>query len=136
MTEDSEIARRAKALIRKHLALQKKGLPAFGPDYFTEVEALEALLGHVPAVSEYGSECEWKDYCRCTHQGCSNGFLNVPRPGTTAQKNPSPLPDYKPTKGDDGALFRCPTCAVAQQIRKADVEKKAAKQNQPVRRAS
>jgi hypothetical protein len=126
----TEIARRADALIRKHLALKWAGKPAFGPDYWTEVEALETLLGHEPAVSPFGKACGWAE-CNCTHQGCVNGFLNIPRPGMTVgsptmpEGNMAPRPGTPDTGGDKGALFRCPTCTRAQQVRLSDLAAKA-----------
>lgn len=79
------------------------------PDFSEELAQMETDLRSRgewrEPEQEHGLPCPWQG-CRCTHIGCTRGFLTATRPGVTVSGNHSPA-----------ALFRCPTCNQARPMK-------------------
>lgn len=96
----SAIGKRCLEMQRQIQAAKTAGKPV--ADFGDELAGMEAeLRGRGEwreSHAEPGTRCPWPS-CRCTHIGCSGGFLNDSRPAVTVAGNRSPA-----------GVFRCPTC--------------------------
>lgn len=94
------IAKRCLEMQRLIQAAKTAGQPV--PEFVEELAGMEAeLRGRGEWRDEHaepGAKCPWPS-CRCTHIGCSGGFLNELRAAVTPAGNRSLA-----------AAFRCPTC--------------------------
>jgi hypothetical protein len=94
------ISSRCLEMQRQIQAAKEAGQPI--PDFTQELAQMELGLRAAGEWrdddDEHGLACPWPE-CRCTHTGCTRGWLNTHKPATT------PFGNYAPQ-----AAHRCPTC--------------------------
>lgn len=85
----SRITERCREIQTEILKAKKAGEPI--PDFSEELDRMEEWLRErgMWRDDSGGYPCPWHEHCRCTHQGCSHGWLIHTPPGRTAKGHES-----------------------------------------------